>query len=355
MELMLTGDVGLPPLDQETIRAALAAQDGTPLKVTMNSGGGDAFVGEAIRAMLVGKQVTCTIAGMCASAAVTIAMGCSKILMTANSAMMIHRTSVGVYGNADELASRLNLLETLDAGLVALYTARTGKSEKVVRAWLEAETWFTAAEALEAGLIDEVLPAIEVAASVTKAVVPAHIQAALDAPVRVVQAIHMSFLDTIKAKLGLAKDAPEETVLAAVEAAVAEPVKAAPPGMTVEDVARIVGEQLAAQRQAAEASAVDVVAQAHTAAATSAVERFITAGKIAPAGRDAAIAACGNSVQALNACVAYWESAAPVVGAPIKVGTVESKVSPLSAFELRLVKESGITAEQYLASKGLSK
>jgi len=361
MDMMCTGVVGYPPLDLKTMRDMLSmCPPGEVCTVHMNSEGGDAFVSESIRALLAASstETVCAIEGLCASAAMTIAMGCSRVTMTANSAIMIHRASTGVTGNSSDLASRLQMLEAVDAGLVALYVARTGRSERVVRAWLDAQTWFTAEEALDAGLIDAVMPATAVAANLGGLRAPAHIRAALDASAHVVQTTPMSLLDTIKVKLGLAKDAPEEIVLAAVEAAVTEPAPAAPVApatLTAEDVARIVGEQLAAQRAAAEASATpDVVAAAHVAAATAAVERFITAGKITPAGRDKALAACSSSVTALNACVAYWESAPVVTGAPVKLSTVETKPT-LTAFEQKALKATGISAEAYAKIPGLKR
>ncbi len=362
------GDVGYAPLDQQTISNALkSCPPGEPVRMTMNSGGGDAFAGEAIRAMLATAECTveCTIAGMCASAAVTIAMGCDVVRMTSNSALMIHGASTAVSGNAAELSSRLQLLETLDAGMVALFVARTGRSEKVVQAWLAAETWFTAEEALAVGLIDEVVPAIASASFSLPATAPERIRAALDAQVRVVQAPPMAYPATLLTKLGLAADATDEQVLAALDAAMAaqaqlavEPpaatVAPAVPALTAADVARIVGEQLAAQRAAAEASASpDVIAQAHAAAAASAVERFISEGKISPAARAQALAACGKDVNALNAAVAYWTAASPVIASAAKFVAPTAESTANAKLVDRLLKDSGITKEQYAAAKGL--
>jgi hypothetical protein len=71
-------------------------------------------------------------------------------------------------GNANELEADLSILRKMEADMRSVYAAgmrRRGKMEQLtdaeldakVKEWMDAETWFTAAEAVEYGFADEVL------------------------------------------------------------------------------------------------------------------------------------------------------------------------------------------------------
>jgi ATP-dependent Clp protease, protease subunit len=48
------------------------------------------------------------------------------------------------------------LLEKIEGDYITDYVAKTRKSRSQVRAWMEAETWFTADEAKKAGFVDSI-------------------------------------------------------------------------------------------------------------------------------------------------------------------------------------------------------
>ena len=56
----------------------------------------------------------------------------------------------------EKYAARLRNTENTSRGF---YTAKTGQSEEQVKAWMDAETWFTAEEAVKYGFADEILRA----------------------------------------------------------------------------------------------------------------------------------------------------------------------------------------------------
>lgn len=151
------------------IDALKDAGDVKTLNVHINSYGGDVFEAQVIYTNLLrhGARKIVMIDGVAASAASFIAMVGDEIEIAQGGQMMIHNASGGfiVAGTADEMdqyistAGReyIDRTRTLSGEIADKYVARSGKSEAEVRAWMDAETWFTAERALEAGLVDRVL------------------------------------------------------------------------------------------------------------------------------------------------------------------------------------------------------
>lgn len=141
------------------IDAINSAGDAKTLNVYINSPGGDVFEGRAIMAALgrfQGKTVA-HIDSLCASAATSIALACNEVRMSDGAFFMIHNASGLVWGDKSAMRETADLLEKVEGSIVNDYTAKTGKDEKQVRAWMDAETWFTASEAKAEGFIDSVV------------------------------------------------------------------------------------------------------------------------------------------------------------------------------------------------------
>ena len=143
------------------------AQCAGPLDVYINSGGGDAFAGHAIYNILKRYEgrTTVYIDGVAASIASVIAMAGDRIVMPANALMMIHNAWGDGRGNAAAHRELADTLDRLDQTIVGVYADRTGTDRQKIAAMMSAETWFTAAEALEAGLVEEIEANKRVAAS----------------------------------------------------------------------------------------------------------------------------------------------------------------------------------------------
>lgn len=138
--------------------------------VEINSPGGSVFDGIAIYNMLRslsagGKTITTKVMGVAASIASVIALAGDKIIMPANSMMMVHSPSGGVFGTAEEMRALADVLDKVKASLVATYVKRTGLPEAEVLDMLTKDTWLTAAEAKDKGFADEVTDPIELTAS----------------------------------------------------------------------------------------------------------------------------------------------------------------------------------------------
>lgn len=165
LELAILGVIGgyWDGVSARSVRDALERhKDARSIRVLIDSPGGDYFDGVAIMNQLKRHPatVTCEIIGEASSAASVIAMAGDSIDMHTGTAMMIHRAWTIAGGTGDELRGRADMLDKVDAGLVGIYCARTGKKPEEIRALVDATTWMTPAEAIELGFADSELPAL---------------------------------------------------------------------------------------------------------------------------------------------------------------------------------------------------
>ncbi|WP_374978104.1 head maturation protease, ClpP-related [Microbacterium trichothecenolyticum] len=120
----------------------------------INSPGGEVFEGVSILNMLRAHKATVTavVDGLAASAASVIASGADETVMSPGTQMMIHSPSVIAWGNATYLRKQAEVLDTIERSLIDIYTAKAG--EKDWAQLLADETWLTAKEAVDIGLVD---------------------------------------------------------------------------------------------------------------------------------------------------------------------------------------------------------
>ncbi|MEU6781482.1 head maturation protease, ClpP-related [Nonomuraea angiospora] len=162
-ELLLYDEIGFWGIWAVDVAAALSTVSG-PLHVKINSPGGDVFDGIAIFNMLADypDQVTVTVDSLAASAASFIAMAGDTIRMNRASQMMIHDASGGCRGHAADMRAMAGLLDQLSATIAGIYAARAGGTPEEWRERMLVDggfgTWYTAEEAVEAGLADELVP-----------------------------------------------------------------------------------------------------------------------------------------------------------------------------------------------------
>lgn len=161
-ELYIYGDIEATSfwgdeITPDTLVHELAECSG-PLDVYINSGGGDVFAGQTIYNILkrYDDEIIVHIDGLAASIASVIAMAGDKIIMPENAMMMIHNAWTIAAGNASDMRRTADELERVDGVIRDVYVARSGQKPDDIAAMMDAETWFTAAEALAAGLVDEV-------------------------------------------------------------------------------------------------------------------------------------------------------------------------------------------------------
>lgn len=164
-EILMYGPIGpdfWEPENAITAKSVMEQLSGMSGDVTVriSSGGGDVYEGIDIMNALKNYEgkVTVIVESLAASAASFIAVGSAdRVLMRSSSELMIHRAWTFVEGNADDARKTLSDLERQDTKLANIYAGKAGGE---IQDWLDAmsaETWYTAEEAVAAGLADEVL------------------------------------------------------------------------------------------------------------------------------------------------------------------------------------------------------
>jgi ATP-dependent protease ClpP protease subunit len=162
-EVFIYGDIGgwLDGIDAETFAKELAEMDVKQLDVRINSGGGYVFDGIAIYNAIARHpaHTTMHIEGIAASIASVIPMAGDEIKIYEGTRMMIHKPWSFAIGDADAMRKEGDILDALQSDILDLYEARTGKERKDLTKWMDAETWFSAKEAVDKGFADEMVPA----------------------------------------------------------------------------------------------------------------------------------------------------------------------------------------------------
>lgn len=131
----------------------LKAIKASTIHLHINSPGGDVFAAQAIGATLkqTGARTIAFVDGYAASAATDIACACDEVQMAQGAMYMIHNAWTFAFGNRHDLAATMALLEKVDSNLADKYQAFTKGERAQIVQWMDAETWFTADEAVAAG------------------------------------------------------------------------------------------------------------------------------------------------------------------------------------------------------------
>ncbi len=140
--------------------------DAAEINVRINCRGGMVFEGIAIyNALRLHKaNVHISIEGLAASIASVIAMAGDTVTIAENAMMMIHNPYGWATGDAEAMRKTADVMDKIADSIAVSYTARTGKSIEELKALMEAETWFTAQEAQDMGLVDQIDEPVKAAA-----------------------------------------------------------------------------------------------------------------------------------------------------------------------------------------------
>ena len=181
--LSIFDDIGAYGVSAKSFLNDLRTVTTDEVDVEINSPGGDVFAGLAIYNGLraSGKKINVKVLGLAASAASLVAMAGDTIEMPENAFMMIHNPWGFAMGGADEMRNTADVLDKIGAGLVSTYAKRTGKTDQEITALLDAETWMTAQEAVDAGFATSVTPALAVKASYSEDRLPENVRLAFKA------------------------------------------------------------------------------------------------------------------------------------------------------------------------------
>ena len=159
-EIRIDGPIG-ESLWQESVSARafiaeLPALKGKTLTVYVNSAGGSVMDATAIYNALQrhDQPVNVTVDGWALSAASLIAVAGQTLTLGTGSLLMLHNPSTLAEGTAADLRKSADLLDVVCAQMRSAYAAKSGADEATVAAWMDAETWFTADQAIAIKLAD---------------------------------------------------------------------------------------------------------------------------------------------------------------------------------------------------------
>ncbi|MGB2560193.1 MAG: head maturation protease, ClpP-related [Akkermansiaceae bacterium] len=136
------------------------------IHLRINSPGGSVIDGTAIFNALKrhSAKVITHVDGLAASMASVIAMAGDEVHMADNALMMIHNPWTISMGDADELRADADLLDKMQASILSAY-GRSQYEPEEIKDLMDAETWFTAQEAFDAGLVDHIEGGLRAAAA----------------------------------------------------------------------------------------------------------------------------------------------------------------------------------------------
>lgn len=171
-EIYIYGDIG-ESWWEDTISAAQFVKDIEALNVQditvrINSYGGSVTDGIAIHNAIKRHPapVAIEIDGIAASIASLIAMAGDTVRIAENAQMMIHAPWGGIYGNAAQLREYADMLDSWSSSMSTSYARKSGMPAADVLALLTdgKDHWYTASQAKELGLVDEILEDLPAAA-----------------------------------------------------------------------------------------------------------------------------------------------------------------------------------------------
>ncbi len=138
-------------------------EPGKPILFIINSPGGSVDAGLAIwdQVKMITSPVTTLVTGLAASmgSILSLCAAPKRRFATPNARIMIHQPSIHgvIRGQATDLEIHAKEITKTRQGLVAIYAKSTGKSPDVIDKALDRDTWMSADEALEFGLLDKVV------------------------------------------------------------------------------------------------------------------------------------------------------------------------------------------------------
>lgn len=281
-EVLLYGPIGgWFGVDALSFAQQIADLDVDRIHVRVNSPGGDVWDGLAIMNALRGHTaaIDITVEGLAASAASFIVQAGDTRTMALGSQMLVHDAWGVAIGNEADMIEMASTLGKVSGSIASVYASRAGGTTDDWRETMRAETWYTAEEAVSAGLADtaettaaEDAPAaaasfdLGVFAYAGRAEAPAPRISRPTATIRTdVQIINhegsraVAFTDeqltSMRSDLGLAADADEATIVAALTELATEdaaPAAKLPAGVTTIDTG-VLAELQANARAGAEA------------------------------------------------------------------------------------------------------
>lgn len=128
------------------------------IRLHINSPGGEVWEALAILNSLRAHEskLVAVVDGIAASCASFIACAADETIMSPNTQLMIHDAWGLCIGNAGDMHSTGDLLDQISDNIASIYADKSGGTTEAWRAVMLDEGWYTAQEAVDAGLADSV-------------------------------------------------------------------------------------------------------------------------------------------------------------------------------------------------------
>lgn len=158
-ELYLYDEIGYFGTTAASFVAELRDIDASQMDVFISSVGGSVVDGIAIYNALRthDASIRVQVDSMAASIASVIVQAGDTREMMSGSQMYVHNAFVITAGDADELRAMADILDKQSGIIADIYAERSGEDAQTFRDLMDAETLFTATEAVNAGLADTVI------------------------------------------------------------------------------------------------------------------------------------------------------------------------------------------------------
>ena len=132
--------------------------DTAEIRLHVNSPGGEVYEGITMLNALRNHKarVVVVVDGIAASAASFVAAGADETVMGQNSQLMIHDAWGLGMGNAADMRGLADVLDKISDNIASIYSVKAGGDVAAWRTAMLAESWYSADEAVAAGLADSV-------------------------------------------------------------------------------------------------------------------------------------------------------------------------------------------------------
>lgn len=129
------------------------------ITILINSPGGESNTALGIFDLLnsCNRKSIGVVSGIAHSGASLILQACKIRMMTRNSNLMLHKSTVQVGGAVDNAQEALNALRKVDEKYYEIYADKSGENFSKISEMAHKDKYFNAQEALDAGLIDEIV------------------------------------------------------------------------------------------------------------------------------------------------------------------------------------------------------
>lgn len=138
-------------------------EPGAPILIVINSPGGSVDSGFAIwdQVKMITSPVTTLVTGLAASMGSVLSLCASpkRRFATEKARIMIHQPMIAgvIKGQATDLEIQAKEMLKTRKALVDIYVEATGRDAETVDRAIDRDTWMTAEEALEFGLLDKIV------------------------------------------------------------------------------------------------------------------------------------------------------------------------------------------------------